>query len=54
MKCLVILENIRTAEHAAICTFSELAPKTVIGWGADDRQPDGIAQWEVVTCEKSL
>ena len=52
MKYLIRLENTRTSSYNSFFTFFYIPAGTVIGWGADEHNPDGIAYWTVTSCEE--
>lgn len=52
MKYLIRLENTRTSQHDAFFAFAPITAGTVIGWGSDEHNPDGIAYWTVTSCEE--
>ena len=52
MKYLILLENTRTSSYNSFFTFFYIPAGTVIGWGTDEHNPDGIAYWTVTSCEE--
>ena len=52
MKYFCRIENIRTSLHEFLVVFAPLEIGTIIGWGADELEPDGIAKWKVQSCEE--
>ena len=53
MKYLIRLENTRTSRQEALLALAPIPAGTVIGWGADEHNPDGIAYWTVTSCEEA-
>lgn len=51
MRYIARLENTRTSQHEAILVFDPIPAGTVIGWGRDEHNPDGIAYWIVTSCD---
>lgn len=45
------IENTRTERHEALIVYGPIEVGTVIGWGADERNADGVAYWRVQSCE---
>ena len=50
MKFHCIIKNKRTGQCDALITFAPLAAGSIIKWGADDNNPDGLAAWIVIDC----
>lgn len=50
MKYLLSLIDFETMDTAHIYVFAPVADGTVIGWGHDERQADGIRKWTVLSC----
>ncbi len=53
MRYLVSLMDFETMDTAYIYVYAPVADGTVIGWGADVRQADGIRKWTVLSCNEN-
>lgn len=52
MKYLVCLKNLRTSSFNSFFSFFAIPVGTVILWGADDCNSDGLACWTVTSCDR--
>lgn len=50
MKYLLSLKDERTGDSAYIHVFAPVEDGTIICWGADCTQEDGLRRWKVMSC----
>ncbi len=50
MKYELIIKNTRTSSYTSILVPICILAGSIIKWGNDENNPDGLAQWEVVSC----
>ena len=48
---VITLRNIRTKSFEVIYSSNYLSVGSIVTWGPDEQQPDGLARWEVCVCE---
>lgn len=46
MKYTYQIQNLNTGETCLLTTFFRMEPDEILGWGKDDREPDGVARWK--------
>lgn len=50
MKYRLHIQDPLTCETTQIIVFSPVEEGTIIGWGADCREQDGLRKWKVFGC----
>lgn len=52
MKYLLCIKNQRTGNITAIYVPILIPEGTIIKWGCDEHNPDGLGLWKVTRCEE--